>query len=253
MELTGMNWEGIRAWAMVAATIGLTAGTLWLAIEVHMTRKSEARWRAIQDVAEGIDHYMGRYAEPGNSLSRLRRRDRAPGDEGCHLEVNRYGALFHCPEYGFYFGGYVEITEEGMAFELGVVENKARTHGTFRIGVLRQNRHREMLVGRAIQVRGEEGEASEGFWLREFGGPQWELEIKDWIAGEWKVVRKMDMVRYGDWSPKRDMRTHPGRWTGFGNQGTGGDSTERRYELDGSKIGARPTENGGEEKESDLE
>lgn len=57
-EVSNASWIAI-------GTFALAIMTGFLAVEVHLTRRSEQAWRAEDSAAKGVEEFIGKYAEPG--------------------------------------------------------------------------------------------------------------------------------------------------------------------------------------------
>ena len=139
-EVSNASWIAI-------GTFALAIMTGFLAVEVHLTRRSEQAWRAEDSAAKGVEEFIGKYAEPGKlTVDRTGTVNLATG--GPRLEVNRYGAVLLSELIGNFAGGFLSLSDgqygAELIMELGVAKSKNPKKDRVAVGVLRRNGAGEM-------------------------------------------------------------------------------------------------------------
>ena len=175
----------------------MAGATLWLCFEVHWTRAAEAEHRERDAVVRGMEPFIGKYAEKGKIELGADGRMRHTYEGGL-LEVNHWGAYFMVPSLGAFAGGFVEITDEGASFEMGLIDLEGG-ESQVAIAVLEKTNTHSYFAGAEIRHLGVQIDPLE--WS------DWRLSLRRQTGdGEWETVRSVNLVRYADAAPKRFWR-----------------------------------------------
>ena len=210
-----MDPQIVASVIIALGTAALALATVWLCAEVRRSRiadaeyrkaeaeyrKGEAEYREREDVVRGIRPFVGKYAEPGQldfDKSGLPKKD----VRGARLEVNWYGAVLVSPSIGSYAGGYLEIQDGGLVFELGAVTSKDGKTASFRVAVLQRVETESYFEGESVRQSGSRsrGLPDSVHWT------DWKLELRGWADRKWNQLSTIKLVKYSDYSPRSSWR-----------------------------------------------
>ena len=206
--------KGINGLATLVLTVGLVfltwklaSSTKELAEEARLSREESVLTRQLMEYTEGIEPYIGKYAEPGKlelfstgQLDKEKSPDGTsyPRGEGGHLYVNWYGVVFWHPEVGYFIGGYVKILENGLKWSVSGQRYRdgnrtSMQQATVELRAKWNNWNAKTVITQGIQLINGEPPKNE----------EWEVRVKT-FDGEWK---KFDFVRYSSFSWKNEIRS----------------------------------------------
>ena len=190
--------QTVSAWAIAVGTVVLAAATLRLCREVRLSREAESSFRERDYVAQGIEPFVGRYAEKGRAPHK---RNDKPGDRyiGALLEVNFWGAYFLVPGIGEFAGGMIEVQHDYLVFSMGTItneENQVRvaTARLERTGMVSTHR----LLSQRIGVPWPEDQVD---WS------DWTLKLFEHADGEERILKECFLTKADTRPPRRAWRS----------------------------------------------